>query len=213
MPSKGRREPATPKRPDGPPCLLTGLEDPYHGLLVGPVDPGTAESEAGCRIVEVVGVTDEGDFDCTHDEWVEHFWADVRRAAQEDLAHEVLPASQPDSDPLELVWIAQARTTGLEDGTRIEAHGDGWIVVDGLKTYRVDPEDAAWVAGVNDEGRTPMIFRSSEEAYRPVWRPKLGGASRSPVLGRSCEKRGRPALQFPGKRGWLLRGGAGHAPL
>ena len=53
--------------------LLTGIDDGYHGLTVGPCDPETAAAEASkCRLVCEIGVTDAEDFECSYEEWVEH---------------------------------------------------------------------------------------------------------------------------------------------
>ena len=92
---------------------------------------------------------------------------------------EPLPlAVQPSNDPLPAARIERARTTGLEDGTRIEARGDGWVVVDSFYSYLVDPEDAAWVAGDDDEDVPPTVSPSAVAAYRAWERAGAVAASR-----------------------------------
>ena len=66
---------------------------------------------------------------------------------------------------------------GLEDGARIEAHGNGWAVVDSFYSYLVDPEDAAWAAGGDDEEKPPAVFPSAAAAYRA--RKHVGGSGDS----------------------------------
>ncbi|MGO8748968.1 MAG: hypothetical protein ACLQNE_23640 [Thermoguttaceae bacterium] len=156
---------------------LIGLHDRYHGLLVGPCDPDVAEAEADCRLAKVVWIMEERAFDCTYDEWVEHLRDEVRRAAHKDLAHGASPAAQPSSDPLLAAKIERAKTVGLEDGTRIEARDDGWVVMDSFYSYLVNPEDAVWVAG-DDEDTPPTVFLSAEAAYRAWERSEETSAAR-----------------------------------
>jgi hypothetical protein len=52
---------------------------------------------------------------------------------------------------------------------RVEARGDGWVVVDRLHSYLVDPENAAWVVGDDDEQMPPTVFPSAAAAYQ-AWR-------------------------------------------
>jgi hypothetical protein len=54
----------------------------------------------------------------------------------------------------------------LEDGTKIEARGDGWVVIDSFYSFLLDPEDASWVVGEDDEDMPPAIFPTAEAAYR-----------------------------------------------
>jgi hypothetical protein len=128
--------------------------------------------------VEVVGTTDNDDFDCSHGEWVEQLRADVRCAADEGVAHGPSPTAKLSNDPLLAARIKRAKTVGLEDGTRIEARDDGWVVIDSFYSYLVDPEDAAWVAGDNDEDMPPAIFPSAEAAYRAWERSEETSAAR-----------------------------------
>ncbi|NLX99707.1 MAG: hypothetical protein GXY83_26725 [Rhodopirellula sp.] len=170
---------ATDDAPGDPHQLLTGLDDRYHDLLVGPCNSTTAETENACRLVQVVEVADESDFDCTYDEWVDHLRADVRRAADEDVAHGPPSVSYRSNDPLLAARIERARTTGLEDGTRIEARGDGWVVVDSFYSYLVDPDDAAWVLGDDDgEEMPPTLFPSAAAAYGAWERSEKVAAAR-----------------------------------
>ena len=57
-------------------------------------------------------------------------------------------------------------TSGLEDGTRIEPHGDGWGVVDRFQSYLTDPEDASWIVDPDDEDVPLAVFPTAEAAYR-----------------------------------------------
>jgi hypothetical protein len=57
-------------------------------------------------------------------------------------------------------------TAGLENGSKIEACGDGWVVVDNLHSFLVDPEDAAWVVGDDDEDMPPTVFPTAAAAYK-----------------------------------------------
>ena len=63
---------------------MTGIDNNYHGLCVGPCDPGTAAAEAAkCPFVCEIGVTDAEDFECSYQEWVEHLRDAAHRAAAE----------------------------------------------------------------------------------------------------------------------------------
>ena len=146
------------ENPEIPHQLLTGIDHRYHDLLVGPCDLDVAQTEADCRLVEVAWVMEGSDFDCTYEEWVEHLRNDVLRAAQESAVPRPTSTVQPSNDPFLAGKIERARTTSLEDGTQIEARGEGWVVVDGFYSYLVDPEDAAWVADDDDEDMPPAVF-------------------------------------------------------
>ena len=88
-------------------------------------------------------------------------------------------------------WLHQARTTGLEDGTRIEARGDGWVVIDSFYSFLLDPEDASWVAGEDDSDLRPAVFPTPEAAYR-TWQ-------RAQAVGEARAKRRRGALRRLGR--------------
>ena len=142
--------------------LLTGIDDSYHGLTIGPCDAETAAAEASqCHLVCEIGVTDAEDFECSYQQWVEHFRDATQRAAGE---HE--PTGQ------EVRWTGElmkqvhvATTAALEDGTKIERQRDGWVVVDRYGYFLMDPEDAAWVADADDEDLPALVFGDPEEAY------------------------------------------------
>lgn len=71
-----------------------GIEDEYHGLLVGPCDEDAANQEAECRfIVEISAARDA--LDCSYREWTKHFKEDVCRIADQ---HEVVPFAVPEQD-------------------------------------------------------------------------------------------------------------------
>jgi len=161
---------------------LTGIEDRYHGLLVGPCDSEVAETEPQSPLVDEIGVGDEDAFDCTYEEWTQHLRSDVARAAEE-RSHGASPTPPGDSDIAQRVQ--QAMTSGLEDGTRIESHRDGWVVVDRFQSYLTDPEDGSWIVDPDDEDMPLAVFSSAEVAYRARGvlsrRPR-----REPSDGRRC---------------------------
>ena len=168
--------------------LLTGIDDRYHGLCVGPCDPETAAAEAGtCHLVCEIGVIDANDFECSYQEWVEHFRAAAHRAAfeREQSGQEVRWTG-------ELMKQVHLATTGcLDDGTRIERQQGGWVVVDCNGCYLMDPEDAAWVADVDDEDLPALVFENPEEAYVAYLR--------SCAVGDARERRREEALKRLGR--------------
>jgi hypothetical protein len=125
-----------------------------------------AEAEADCPLVDVVGVTDDDAFDCTYEEWSQHLRDDVRRASQEGAAPKPPFTLEPAEDAGLAERIERAQTTGLEDGTRIEARGDGWVVVDSFFSYLLDPEDASWVVSADDEDVPPAVFPTAAAAFK-----------------------------------------------
>ena len=154
----------THRRPTGsdvPTEQLTGLDDRYHGLTVGPCDPAIAASEAAkCPLVVEIATTRD-DFDCSYQEWKEHLRDDVHRAlAQKNQRSQAIESSEEIMKQVHL-----AMTVGLEDGTRIEPWRSSWVVVDRHGFFLHDPDDAAWVADVEDEDLPAMLFASPEEAY------------------------------------------------
>lgn len=168
--------------------LLAGIEDRYHGLLVGPCDPSAAETEAECPLVDEIGVDDEDAFDCTYEEWGEHLRGEVLRAAQEK-SHKPSPPPPGDSDIAERVQ--QATASGLEDGTRIEPRGDGWVVADRFRSFLVDPGDASWVAGDDEEDMPPAVFPTPEAAYQAWARAQAIAAGRARRRDEALSRLGR----------------------
>ena len=61
--------------------------------------------------------------------------------------------------------IQQAKTTGLDDGTRIKARRKGWVVIDRHGFYLADPHAAAWVGSPSDKKMPPAVFPTAEAAY------------------------------------------------
>ncbi|MHC4176694.1 MAG: hypothetical protein ACYSWU_04265 [Planctomycetota bacterium] len=57
-------------------------------------------------------------------------------------------------------------TSGLEDGTRIEPHGDGWVAIDRYGSFLTDPEDASWIVDPDDEDMPLAVFPTAQAAYR-----------------------------------------------
>lgn len=155
--------------------LLSGIDDSYHGLCVGPCDAATAAAEAGqCPFVCAIGVTDAEAFECSYEEWVEHLRDAAQRAAAERE-----PSDQ------EVRWtgeimkqVSLAVTCGLEDGTRVERQQDGWVVLDRHGFYLENQEDAAWVSDADDADMPASVFDSPEEAYLAYLRACDVGAAR-----------------------------------
>ena len=168
--------------------LLTGIDDGYHGLCVGPCDPETAAAEASrCRLVCEIGVTDADDFECSYQEWVEHL---------RDAAHRAAEACDQSGQEVrwtgELMKQVHLATAGcLDDGTRIEQQRGGWVVVDRYGYFLMDPEDAAWVADADDEDLPALVFENPEEAYVAYLR--------SCAVGDARERRREEALKRLGR--------------
>jgi len=164
-----------------------GIEDEYHGLLVGPCDEVAAEQEADCRfIVEISAANDA--FDCSYCEWTEHFREDVRRIADK---HSVVPVVVPDEDEAAtLAAVKQAQSTGLSDGTRIVSRQDGWLVLDDGGYFLEDPNAAVWVP--EDDADLPaMVFITAEEAYAAYRRSCAVGEARKRRRERALKRLGR----------------------
>ena len=169
--------------PDDEYDWVTGFEDRYHDLLVGPCAPDTA-AELACRLVWQVRVRNLGDFHCTYDEWVEHLREDVMSAV-EQTPEQSVAFTQDDAEIAKDVTLATS--TGLEDGTRIERRG-GWVVIDSFYSYLADPEDAAWVTDPDDEDMPAARFDTPEAAYRAWMRSEevaaAGAKRRAEALGK-----------------------------
>jgi len=151
----------THRKPAGSYEQLTGLDDQYHGLIVGPCEPAIAASEAAeCPLVAEIATT-RSDFDCSYQDWKEHLRDDVHRAmAQQNQRSQAIESSEEIMNQVHL-----AMTVGLEDGTRIEPRRSSWVVVERNGFYLHDPEEAAWVAEMEDEDLPAMLFATPEEAY------------------------------------------------
>ncbi len=164
-----------------------GIEDEYHGLLVGPCDEVAAEQEADCEfIVEISAANDA--FDCSHSEWTEHFREDVRRIADQ---HEVVPVVVPGEDKESMrAAIKQAQSTGLSDGTRIVSGQGGWLVVDDGGYFLEDPNGAVWVP--EDDAELPaMVFSTVEKAYAAYRRSCAVGVARKRRREEALKRLGR----------------------
>ena len=145
--------------------FVTGIEDCYHDLMVGPCESEAAAAEAECPLVLEIGVSDEDAFDCTYEQWSEWLREEVRQVARAG-SHQA-PAAESEEESADLAErLHQAQTTGLEDGTRIEARGDGWVVVDRFDSFLFDPEEASWVVDEDNEDMRPAVFPNTEAAYR-----------------------------------------------
>jgi len=170
--------------------FVTGIEDRYHDLLVGPCESEQVAAEADCSLVLETSIGDRDAFDCTYEEWAEHFRDTVRRAARQEIP--LAPPVEAMDDPAELAErLHRAQTTGLEDGTRIEARGDGWVVADDFDSFLLDPEEASWLVGDDDEDFPPAIFPTAEAAYR-AWQ-------RSQSVEEARAKRHKEALKRLGR--------------
>jgi len=172
------RRQTSEREPDDECTFVPGIEDRYHDLMVGPCAAEEVAAEAGCPLVLKISVSGDDAFDCTYDEWVECLREDVRRAAQEGTP--LAPPAEASDESCELAErVHQAQTTGLEDGTKIEARGDGWVVMDSFYSFLINPEDASWVVGDDDEDMSPMLFQTPEAAYRALMRSQAVAAARA----------------------------------
>ena len=163
--------------------FVTGIEDRYHDLLVGPCDAEQLAAEADCPLVVETSISTKDAFDCTYEEWVACLREQVWKAAREGTP--LAPPAEAMDEPGDLSErLHRARTTGLEDGTRIEARGDGWVVIDSFFSFLLDPEDASWVAGEDDADLRPAVFPTPEAAYRAWQRAQAVGEARPSDAGR-----------------------------
>ena len=164
-----------------------GIEDEYHGLLVGPCNEEAAHQEADCRFIVEIS-TAEDVFDCSYTEWVAHFRNDVRSIADK---HKVIPVVVPDEDEAaSLAAIKKAQSTGLSDGTRIVSREGGWLVVDDGGYFLEDPNGAVWVP--EDDADLPaMVFSTAEKAYAAY--------RRSCAVGEARKRRREEALKRLGR--------------
>jgi hypothetical protein len=180
-----RRQIGEPE-PNDEGTFVTGIEDRYHDLMVGPCDPEEAAAEAECPLVLEISMSGEDAFDCTFAEWFEHLRDDVCRTVAEGAP--LAPSADAIDESGDLVErLRQIQSTGLEDGTRIEARGDAWVVVDSFYSFLLDPEDASWAMGEDDEDMPPATFSTAEAAYR-AWQ-------RSQAVAESRAKRREDALK------------------
>jgi hypothetical protein len=150
--------------PEGPE-LLPGLDDAYHGLLVGPCAQEAVDAEAACRLVHAILASGEDGFDCSYQEWAELFRDAVLRAAQEPPA-----PSNPEAVLLPEQRAAARRAEEaravleVERDHRIEPREGGWVVVDAQGWCLVEVDDGAWAEDKNDPDLTPLVFPSAAEA-------------------------------------------------
>jgi len=139
--------------------LEWGLEDDYHGLLVGPCDPDMIEKETDCPFMCEIG-TDAESFDCTYEEWSMHLRDAVHRAsAKSDFANDSSTADGDNSEKGE-----RTQGAGLKGGDLIERHERGWVIADDTDCYLADAERAIWVVGDDDEDMPPLYFDTAEAA-------------------------------------------------
>ena len=164
-----------------------GIDDEYHGLLVGPCDEVAAEQEADCRFIAEISAANDA-FDCSYTEWVEYFRNDVRSIADK---HSVVPVVVPDEDEAAtLAAIKQAQSTGLSDGTRIVSREGGWLVLNDRGYLLEDPNAAVWVPE-DDEDLPAMFFSTAEQAYVAY--------RRSCAVGEARKRRREEALKRLGR--------------
>jgi hypothetical protein len=154
----GRPEPQEPE-------LLPGLDDAYHGLLVGPCAQEAVGAEAACRLVHAILASGEDGFDCSYQEWAELSSDAVLRAAQEPPA-----PSNPEAVLLPEQRAAARRAEEaravleVERDHRIEPREGGWVVVDAQGWCLVEVDDGAWAEDKNDPDLTPLVFPTAAEA-------------------------------------------------
>lgn len=185
------RQPFAPRARYDEETILTGIEDCYHDLRVGPCDSEQVAAETDCSLVMKISIRGKNPFDCTYEEWVACLRDDVRQAAREGTPLAPPPDAMDEVADLP-ARLRKAKTTGLEDGTRIEARGDGWVVIDSFYSFLLDPEEAIWGADDDAEDLPPMIFPTAEAAYR-AWQ-------RSQVVEEARAKRREAALKRLGRR-------------
>jgi hypothetical protein len=181
----GRPEPEEPE-------LLPGLEDTYHGLLVGPCPSEAVDAETACRLVSEVDVFGPEGFDCSYGEWAELLRGEVLRAAREP---------PPPSDPASVLTPgqrggarrAQRARAALEagEGHRVEPRGAGWVVVDGKGWFLAEADSCTWSDHEDDPDLPPLAFPTAEEA--------LAAFVRSDALAHARAGRRKEALKRLGR--------------
>jgi len=184
------RRKTTRPEPDQGGTFVTGIEDRYHDLLVGPCDAEQVATEADCPLVVETSISTKDAFDCTYEEWAACLREEVRKVARAGTS--LAPPAETMDEPGDLNdRLHRARTTGLDDGTRIEARGDGWVVIDSFYSFLLDPEDASWVASEDDVDLRPAVFPTPQAAYR-AWQ-------RAQAVGEARAERRREAMRRLGK--------------
>lgn len=182
------RQPFAPREPKDEDDFATGIEDCYHDVLVGPCDPEEGAAEADCPLVFQISAFGKNPFDCAYQEWVACLRDDVRRAARDKTP--LAPPAEVMEEPRDLATrVHQARTAGLEDGTRIEARGDGWVVIDSFSSFLLDPEDASW--GTDGDDVPLAIFPTAEAAYRAWLRSQVVAKARAQRREKALKRLGR----------------------
>jgi hypothetical protein len=160
------------------PELIPGLDDLYHGLLVGPCTPDVEEGD--CRLVQEIGMAGSDGFDCTHEEWATLFRDEVLRRGRE-------AAVDPDPNvqlSLELRAAAQraaetSESLVLPDDHRIEPWNGGWVVRDKAGSFLLTDEDLWWVWGELDPDGPIVAFASPEKALAVLLHSEIATAARS----------------------------------
>ena len=160
------RAAAPPMGPGDPSQLLTGLDDQYHGSRSAPATPPTAEAEADRPLVDVIGSREVARLSTApmrNGASISAPTFAVRPRNARPLNRHRLWSQLEDSGLAE--QIEQTKTTGLEDGTKFEARGEGRVVVDSFFSYLLDPEDASWVVGDDDQEMPPAGFPTTAAAF------------------------------------------------
>jgi hypothetical protein len=157
--------------------LLAGIDDRYHGLSVGPCSPEETAAEATCDLIDAITVR-ASDFDCMYRQWVESFRDEVFRVARDGIPP--VPLSEMIDEPADFAeTLYQAQATGLDDGTRIEARGDGWVVVDSALCLLRDANEGVWIVDELDPLLPPAVFSSPDEAFRAWQKAQAASAIRA----------------------------------
>lgn len=145
--------------------VVTGISDSYHDLLVGPCNAKQAADASDCSLVRAIDVRSDYEFDCTYDEWVACLRDEVRQAACERTKAAALPTEVMVESVDLSTWLHEAQTTGLKDGTSVEARGDGWVLVARCGTFLLDPREPSWTFGEHRRDLPATIFPTVEAAY------------------------------------------------
>jgi hypothetical protein len=171
--------------------LLPGLEDTYHGLLVGPCDAAAVDAETACRLVREVEVLGPEGFDCSYREWAELFRGKVLRVAQQPQPPSV-PASVLSPGQRAEIRRAQKAGTAFEagEGHRVEPCEGGWVVADAEGRFLAQVDDGVW-SDEDDPDLPPLVFPTAAEA--------LAAFVRSDSLAHARASRRKEALRRLGR--------------
>lgn len=155
--------------------FVYGFEDRYNGLLVGPCEETTAEAEAACPFVLAFSMSGTDQFDCSYEDWGQHFREGVQLAAKKNNGMLPVPEMEAltDSELADRVRLFQ--TDGLDDGVTVTFRPDGWVIRDDEGCFLSKSEEPIWVEGDDDENDDDeryqiAVYDSPEAAYQAFMR-------------------------------------------